>query len=78
MADPWIISHPDLLGGKPCIRGTRISVDFLLELMADGATREEILKAYPALRTEALAAALRFAADRVRDEIVVADSADRQ
>lgn len=71
MADPWIISRPDLLGGKPCIRGTRISVDFLLELLAGGATREQILAAYPSLTDEGLAAALRFAAERVRDEIVV-------
>jgi uncharacterized protein (DUF433 family) len=71
MDEPWIISRPDLLSGKPCVRGTRISVDFILELLAGGATREQILAAYPSLTEEGLAAALRFAAERVRDEIVV-------
>jgi uncharacterized protein (DUF433 family) len=43
---------PAILGGKPCIKGTRISVEFLLELVAAGASREEILRAYPHLESE--------------------------
>lgn len=70
--DDWIVSRPDLLGGKPCVRGTRISVDFILELLARGESREQILAAFPTLTDEGLAAALRFAAEIVRDEIVVA------
>lgn len=43
----YIASDPTILGGKPCIKGTRISVEFILELFASGATREQILDAYP-------------------------------
>lgn len=42
-------SRPDLLGGKPCIQGTRLSVDFIRELVDSGATREEIIASYPQL-----------------------------
>lgn len=58
MAETWLVSRPDLLDGKPCIRGTRISVDFLLELQGGGASREQILGEYPQIAEEALAAAL--------------------
>lgn len=57
-----IVSDPAVLGGKPCIKGTRISVEFVLELFASGATHEEILHAYPQLTGEDLAEALRYAA----------------
>jgi uncharacterized protein (DUF433 family) len=58
MAETWIVSRPDLLGGKPCIRGTRISVDFLLELLRGGASRQQILAEFPQITEEALVAAL--------------------
>lgn len=57
----WIESSPDVLGGKPRIRGTRISVELLLELLAGGASREEILEAYPQVTAEGLSAALDYA-----------------
>ena len=57
-----IVTRPGLLGGKPCIRGTRISVEFILELFASGASREDILRAYPQITAEGLSAALRYAA----------------
>ncbi|MCP4167092.1 MAG: DUF433 domain-containing protein [Chloroflexi bacterium] len=44
-----ITSDPNILGGKPCISGARISIEFILELMASGATRQDILDAYPHL-----------------------------
>ena len=47
MADNLIGSDPQILGGKPCVRGTRLSVEFLLELAASGATQEQILAQYP-------------------------------
>jgi len=65
----WIEHRPGVLGGKPVIRGTRISVDFLLELFAGGATREQIFEAYPQVSEEALAAALRYAARAVKGEV---------
>ena len=41
-----IVSDPAVLGGKPVVKGTRISVEFLLELLASGATRADVLKNY--------------------------------
>jgi uncharacterized protein (DUF433 family) len=66
----WITSNPDILGGKPCIRGTRISVEFLLELVADGAGPKDILQAYPQVSEEALKSAFRYAAQAMSGEIV--------
>lgn len=60
----WIESSPDVLGGKLRIRGTRISVELLLELLAGGASREEILEAYPQVTAEGLNAALRLRKSR--------------
>ena len=57
-----ITEDPAILGGKPCIKGTRISVDFLLELLAQGASQEDVLKAYPHLSSEDLEQAVRYAA----------------
>lgn len=59
--DGWIVSDAVVLGGKPRIRGTRISVEFILELVASGASRDDIVRAYPSLPAEAVAAAIRGA-----------------
>lgn len=66
-----IKSDPRILGGKPCIAGTRISVEFILELMASGATRDDILKAYPHLTAEGIEQAIRYAARFMRNEVVL-------
>jgi uncharacterized protein (DUF433 family) len=52
---------PRVLAGKPVIVGTRISVDFILKLMAQGMSQPEILREYPRLKTEDLQAALLYA-----------------
>ena len=65
-----IRSDPSVLVGKPVIRGTRLSVDFLLGLMAEGWTEERLLENYPQLRREALQAMYAFAAECTRDEQV--------
>ena len=57
-----IVSSPNVLGGKPCIKGTRISVEFILELAASGGSRDEILRAYPHLAAEDIEEALQYAA----------------
>lgn len=62
MKEGWIVSDPGVLGGKPCIRGTRISVEFVLELLASGASREEILLGYPHVPAEGLSAAIQYGA----------------
>jgi len=66
---PHIVSNPLILGGKPCINGTRISVDLLLEWLASGATIPEILTAYPQLSQEAVNEALLYAAAHLKNEI---------
>jgi uncharacterized protein (DUF433 family) len=66
-----IVSDPAVLGGKPIIKGTRISVEFLLELFASGATRTDILKSYPHLMTEDIEEALRYAADVLKHDRVI-------
>ncbi len=57
-----ITVHAEQCGGRPCIRGTRMRVSDLLELLAEGATVAHILEDYPYLEAEDIAAALRFAA----------------
>jgi len=52
------------------VRGTRLSVEFLRQLLASGAGREEILEAYPQLTDEALTAAFSYAAKALKNELV--------
>ncbi len=69
-AGEWIVSSPDILGGKPRVRGTRLSVAFLLELLGSGASSAEVLAAYPQLSAEALSAAMAYAARTLANEVV--------
>jgi uncharacterized protein (DUF433 family) len=57
-----ITMTPDVCGGRPCIRGLRIRVKDVLDLLAAGATRDEILADYPYLEAEDITAVLEFAA----------------
>jgi uncharacterized protein (DUF433 family) len=66
-----ITSDPEVLGGKPCIRGTRISVEFVLELFASGATHKDLLDAYPHLTSEGITEALRYAARFLKNESIL-------
>ncbi|OGK79293.1 MAG: hypothetical protein A2X52_12765 [Candidatus Rokubacteria bacterium GWC2_70_16] len=61
-----ITIEPDKRGGKPCIRGLRITVYDVLEYLASGMTEEEILRDFPDLTHEDIRACLAFAADRER------------
>ena len=61
----------EILSGKPHIVGTRLSVEFILELFASGANKNEMLKAYPQLTAEAVEEALRYAAQSVKNEILL-------
>jgi len=69
--DEWLVADPAVLGGKPCIKGTRISVAFVLELLASGASRRDILDAYPHVTDAGLTAALAYAARSLNNEIVM-------
>ncbi len=63
--------NPKILSGKPHIRGTRLSIEFILELFASGATRTELLEAYPQLNLTAIEESLRYAASTVKNEILL-------
>lgn len=65
-----ITFNKDVLYGKPLIRGLRISVEMILELLARGATEEEILQDYPQLQPDDLRAALLYAHHMVARESV--------
>ena len=61
---PWperIVADPEILAGKPVIRGTRIAVEFILELLATGESESEILSNYPGLAREDILACLSYA-----------------
>lgn len=62
-----ITSSPRVLAGKPTIRGTRLSVEFILSLLAHGATETEILVEYEGLAPEDLAACFLFASKSLED-----------
>lgn len=58
-----ISSDPNVIMGKPAIAGTRITVEHILEELAEGSTIEDLLSAYPRLTIDGINAALLFAAD---------------
>jgi uncharacterized protein (DUF433 family) len=58
-----IVLDPAILAGKPVIKGTRLSVEFIIGLMADGWTEAEILRNYPGIAAEDIAACLAYARD---------------
>ncbi len=66
-----ITYDPDILGGKPVIKGTRISVQFILELLAAGMSVDEILEEYPHLTHKDVLAALDYAAKTIAGEEIV-------
>ena len=66
--------NPEIRGGKPCIKGTRITVYDILEYLAGGMSEAEILSDFPSLQQEDLRAALAFAAARERS-LAVSDAA---
>jgi len=70
MVDPMIVSDPDVMMGKPVVAGTRITVDIILEKLGSGESMEALLDSHPRLTREAVLAALRFAAQALRAEVV--------
>ncbi|NOT05499.1 MAG: DUF433 domain-containing protein [Anaerolineales bacterium] len=66
-----IAYNPEILSGKPHIAGTRLSIEFILELFASGANKDEVLKAYPQLTAEAVEESLKYAAQSVKNEVLL-------
>ncbi|CCD83801.1 conserved protein of unknown function [Bradyrhizobium sp. ORS 285] len=72
---PRIALSPDVLSGKPVVRGTRLSVEFLIGLMADGWGEADILANYPGLSHDDVIACLAYARDIVGTERVFPSAA---
>ena len=65
-----IVSNPDVMMGKPVIAGTRITVELILQKLASGETVQEILEAHPRRSEDAIRAALAFAAEALRADVI--------
>ncbi len=65
-----IVVDPNILVGKPVIKGTRLAVEFIVDLMAQGWTQEEILRNYPGLTREDIQVCLSYASDMLHAERV--------
>ena len=72
-----ITVDPEIMVGQPCIRGTRLTVRFIVNLLAHGSTVEEILAEYPRQSREDIAACLLYAADMLERESAVAVASSR-
>ena len=68
---PYIERNPEVLTGKPVLKGTRISVELIMRKLAGGYSFEKLLEAYPHLNKEQLAAACEYAADVISNEETV-------
>jgi uncharacterized protein (DUF433 family) len=67
--------NPDVMLGKPVIRGTRIPVEIIVRKLGEGATEADLLDAYPRLAREDIRAALAYAADSLAHETIVLQAA---
>ena len=68
MVEQFIQSNPKIMMGKPVIKGTRITVELLLEKLSSGETEEDILLSHPHITKENIKAALAFAAQSLKGE----------
>jgi uncharacterized protein (DUF433 family) len=69
----YIHSDPNILLGKPVIKGTRLAVDFILRLFAAGWTEQQVIESYPLLTPEALRAVFAYAAECMGEEALYAN-----
>lgn len=69
---PRISADPAIMGGKPCIRGTRVPVYLIVMMFSEGETLADVLAAYPHLTADDVRAALAYAADRTADSVLPA------
>lgn len=72
MASERIIIDPAVMGGKPVVAGTRVTVEQIVRECARGLTAAEVAEQYPRLKAEDVLAALAFAADYLADEVTTA------
>jgi len=67
----FLSSRPEVCGGEICATGTRIPVTVILDTLAEGATKDEVLASYPSLRLDHIDAALAYAAELAHEERLV-------
>ena len=67
-----IVLDPEVMGGRPCVRGTRVTVGLIVGMLAGGHDRDEVVKLYPYLTPEDIDAALAYAAWRADEHEVMA------
>jgi uncharacterized protein (DUF433 family) len=72
MSNPRISSDPAVMMGKPCIKGTRITVELVLRKLGAGRSMADLLESYPQLTEDDVRAALAFAADYMQHETILA------
>jgi uncharacterized protein (DUF433 family) len=72
MLDERITVNPEQCGGRPCVRGMRIRVSDVLDLLASGLSRDEVLRELPDLESDDVTACLRLASRRLNHPIVAA------
>ncbi|MDX1966675.1 MAG: DUF433 domain-containing protein [Planctomycetaceae bacterium] len=70
MSTSEIVSDPKIMMGEPVIAGTRVTVELILENLADGESTDEILAAHPPITRDGILAALKFASEALRADIV--------
>jgi len=73
--EPPIVLDPSVLAGKPVVRGTRLSVEFIIGLLADGWSEADIMHNYPGLTQQDIAACLAYARDVLKGEKVYPSAA---
>ena len=66
-----IVANPEILGGKPIVEGTRLSVDHILGLLAHGMSHAEIVEAYPDLTLDDVKAVIQYAADALHNDVLI-------
>lgn len=67
----YIESNPDIMLGKPIIKGTRITVELIIKKLAEGASHQQLLEAYPTLNAKDILAALAYAAEVISNETII-------
>ena len=67
----YLTSDPQICHGQICAKGTRVFVTNILDSLAEGASREEILRSYPSLRPEHIDAAIAYAAELAHEESIL-------
>jgi uncharacterized protein (DUF433 family) len=66
-----IVANPEILGGKPIVEGTRLSVDHILGLLAHGMSQVEVVDAYPELTVEDVNAVIHYAAEALQNDVLI-------